>query len=553
MRIATWPFIALTLIACGPATPGPATPPPGSATANDPTAPVDEADPWAVVGSLGREKLPAEMPKFALKKRAFPALPKGVPAASKDCARHVPKGVAPKACDSRDKAIELLDAAVGVTDAVELQRGLSALDSCTQLPAGMVRALRAERAPTECADVIVASALSNPPAGMDGAVYDALFGLGLAGMLRRAATVPPKMSPPYTKDAVKAFIDTDMMAWSNEQAAAIQQLAALGAKLKYYGKAVVAVEAGMADMRFVHAMRKVPVPEEFAGDEGLRNSYLTSLEVALDPRKRRGRDAALVGLGMLATIGVIRDERVQRARGLLSKMFGGSPIDALDALKILPLAPATPANAEQRLASRLQTFYASLVFPAAAAKNEALLRMLIENGISLPHRIALASHELSAAERLLYARARFELGQNYWRAVDIDETVALLSQWPADEPLPQQGRLLLGLGLALRGGPANAAEMMERVTLSGLGIGRTSALDNLVAEAGPYAGKAAFDSALIAQLAAPAGAGADYWRDVAERFRRAAAAMADAHDKREAETRAREADETASAIAASPK
>ena len=62
------------------------------------------------------------------------------------------------------------------------------------------------------------------------------------------------------------------------------------------------------------------------------------------------------------------------------------------------------------------------------------------------------------------------------------------------------------------------------------------------------AGHAAFDAALIAQLAAPKSADAAYWRAIAERYRKAAGVIVDLPIKRDAEARAKEADEVAAAI-----
>jgi hypothetical protein len=199
------------------------------------------------------------------------------------------------------------------------------------------------------------------------------------------------------------------------------------------------------------------------------------------------------------------------------------------------------------VASRLQTFYAGLVFDGDAAQNEKVFRQLVENGVSLPHRIALKDKPLSPSMRLLYARARFELGQNYWRRVDFAESTRLLAEW-TDGKRPDEARLLLALGIAMRGGPDNAADMMVRAPLRKLGIGNVAALDALTAEGGALQGHAAFDAALLAMLAAPAEANADYWRNVSRRFREAAAIIVDLPTKRDAEARAQEADQIAEAI-----
>jgi hypothetical protein len=504
-----------------------------------------QPDPWAVSEALEREQLPSSLPPLRRDDLALPAQPRGLPAPPKRCSDFTP--TVPAACGDPAGALAALDTALALTDAKARNHALMQLEGCEPFAAGLMTALRADLAPVECADVIVRDKSNDAAVG--GEVHDALIGLGLAGMLSRASTAAPEMKAPFTKDTVVAFIKKDMKTWAEEHAVALQALAATGSRLRYYGKAVVAVEAGLADMRYVEAMRAVPLPDEFNADKELAEAYLTSLEQSLDPRKQRGRDAALVGLGGLATIGVIRDERVRRARELLSKMFGGSRIDALDTLILPPLAPVDPANAEQRLAARLQTFYASMIFAPDVAADEAMLRQLIENGVSLPHRIALGRVKLSPAARLYYARARFELGQNYWRSVDFDEATRLLVEWPDDAKRSDEARLLLGLGIAMQGGPKNAADMMERAPLQQLGIGAVAALDALSAEGGALRGLAAFDAALLAQLAAPAEADADYWRKVSERYRSAAAVLADVPHKRDAETRATEADAVAKAIA----
>lgn len=541
-------WLATLLVACGgapAATDTPTPPPPIPTTQVAPTAP---PDPWAIDGELKREQLPGAAPSFAVEPTTLPKAPKGLPPAPASC-RAFAAGGPPGKCDDPGTALASLDAALTETDADKRNRALRGLESCRHLPTGMVLALRTELAPVECADTIAGAAIASPPVGIDGVTYDALVGLGLAGMLRRASSNPPTLAAPHPKDKVKRFIDEKVHPWILGQAKAIQALSDAGSKLKYYGQAVVAVEAGMADMRFVEIVRSLPIPDEFKEDDELRNVYLNALEDVFEPRKRRGRDAALVGLGRLATIGVIRDERVDRARDLLSTMYGGSPIDALDELLMPPLDPIAPEGPEARLASRLPTFYAGILFPAEKARDASLLRMLVNKGLSLPHRIALANDPPAEAKPLL-ARARFELGQNYWRAVDFDEALAVLG---SPKGLAPADRLLFALALGVQGGPQNAAEMMEKAPIKQLGIGDVAALDALAAEGGDLAGHAAFDAALIAELAAPKGADEAYWRAVAERYRKAAGIIVDLPTKKDASKRASEADEVADAIAEAAK
>jgi hypothetical protein len=254
-----------------------------------------------------------------------------------------------------------------------------------------------------------------------------------------------------------------------------------------------------------------------------------------------------VGLGQLATIGVIRDPRVRQASELLARLYGGRPINALDALLLPPLTPIAPSDDEQQLAARLPTFYAGQLVPAAAAAQSGMLRALIEKGVALPHRMALAKAQLSPEQRAYYARARLELAQNYWRNVDIDELVGLLKDYPGERS--EQLSLLLALGLALRGGPANAAEMMVKAPLSELGIGKnTAALDAIADGGGALAGIAAYDAAIVRHVAAPQNADAAYWSDLAKRFRSAKGKLVDVRHKNDAERRAAECEQIAAFI-----
>src|SRR6185437_6102603 len=146
------------------------------------------------------------------------------------------------------------------------------------------------------------------------------------------------------------------------------------------------------------------------------------------------------------------------------------------------------------------------------------LRQFVDVGVPLPQRQALHKVQLDPAASLLYARARLSLGRLYWRAVDFDQAAALASASRSASPTPDAA-FTLALALALRNGPEDAAEMMRKAPRA-LPPAHTEALDAVAAQvpAGPYAGMAAFDAAMIRQLAAPEGADAGYWNNVATRF-----------------------------------
>lgn len=537
--------LALATLACGPPPPPESPTDPAPEASPDPEGnPAPEATAFEVRGDLEREKLPPAMPEVPLTKRALVKAPPGVPPAPPECAAFVRrKASAAATCTSDGEArAALVDAiAIGAPDARDA--ALAALEACAPLPPGIARALRIELAPVACADTLAAPFLAAPAPGTGGLVYDTIYGLALTGMLSRTVQTPPEAPLPHDKANLKKWTDTTLKSWIQQQAGAIQTLSEAGAKLRYYGRAVVAVEAGMADMRFIDVARKVAIPSEFDSDAELAEAYYQGLEDALEPRKRRGRDAALVGLGNFATIGLLRDPRVTRARELLSRMYGGAPVDALDALLLPPLEPVAPKTVDEQIAARVQSFYASLLLPPERA--EPLLRFVIERGLALPHRIALAKTELSPEQALLVARARLEMGQAYWRKTDIDEAVALLAPLSAAER-GERGQLLMATALALRGGPANAMVMMNQA--KGLGIGNVKALDKLAASEGPYRGMAAFNAAYISQLTAPGTAAATYWDAVAKRYEQASSLLVDVRYKRLADERIEEAKQTAAAI-----
>jgi len=510
-------------------------------------------DPFAIVGPLDQEKLPGNAPEIALQKMTLPKLGPGTPRLPKSCDSFTKRKAAGKLrCANHDAALEALAQALGEKDAGQRDALLLDVEACKDLPVGLVRALRADLGPTECADGIVERLVATPPKGMSGVVYDALAGLALAGRLARTVTDPPKLEAPYDKKRVEEFHKGPLGAWGMQNAAAIQELAKLGAGLSYYGKAVAAVEAGMADMRFVETVRDMPVPDEYRADHELLDSFYIGLDRALEPRKARGRDAALVGLRGLALIGAIRDDRLARARQLLSRMYGGRPIVALDSL-IMPVAPvATPTNVPERLAAALPTFYAGLLLDPARATDRASLAVLAQRGLPLAHRIVLRAAALSPEVRTILGRARIELGRTYWRASDFDEAAALLKpSSDATAPAPEQ-TFLFALSLALRGGPVDAAAMIRTAPIESLGIGRTAALDTLTpAQSNAFSGLAAFDAALVRHVGAPPEAPVGYWRDVAHRYQQAQQSLTDPAAQALAGQRAEEAEATAKAIEAS--
>ncbi len=556
MRRLLLPIFALVTVACtGAATTPPTTPPqPGNEGPRPVVAP-PMAGPDALVleGTVREEWLPLlKAPVLDPAKTQLTAAPSGLAPLPASCDAFVTRKGAGAAAACADKAAGLaaLDGAMSEADAAKRDARLLDLEGCAGIPAGVVRALRAELAPIECSEALLTKTLATPPAGLDGNVFHAMLGLSIASRLARTAQSAPVLAAPFTRPRVIEFTSGPMKAWFSEQATAIQAISQAGVELSYYGKAITAIEAGVAEMRLVESVRNAPLPAEIAKDAELKNQYYATLDQGLDPRKDRGRDAALVGLREMALVGAIHDARVDKARALLARLYGGRRVDVLDALLLPALPAAAPATVEERLAGKLPTFYAGILLDPAAASRAGTMRMLLDRGVPLGARNALKTATLTADARALVARARLELGRLYWRAVDFDQAAQLASTWPAGAPRPDDATFTLALALALRNGPDDAADMMRKAPLQLTSIGKIKGLDYVAQQtpAGQDAAFAAFDAALIHQLAAPEGSGAAYWKEVADRFHRAASLLSDPARKADAEERAKSANELAAAV-----
>lgn len=483
---------------------------------------------------------------------ALPADADKVPPAPAECKAFAERSAPAASCDEKN-ARGLLADALGKNDAAERDAALAALEGCAKLPAGVARALRAELAPVHCGDVLVEPYLAKPVPGLDPELRDTLMGLGFAARAARLVREPPKLAPPFTKARVNQFVSGPLKHWIEGQAKAIYSVSLHGSNLEGYGKGVVAVEAGLADLRFVDVARSAPVPDEIGKDPELKEAYYGALEQALEPRKNRGRDAALVGLKKLGEAGVIRDARVTRARQLLSEVYAGRRIDALDSLLLAELPAASPKTDAERLALLLPTPYAERVLAGDKPGEAALLRALVERGLPKSARAKLEADKALAGEsRRLLGRALFALGQRYWRASDFAAAVNALATAKLGGAQKEDAELVAALAGALQNGPRDAAEMMLKGPHLPKGVGDVAKLDELGKGKGNRAGMALFDAARLLEIARPAGADAAYFKAVAERYKKAAAELSDPAKKRDAEDRAKAAEDTAKAVAPKP-
>jgi hypothetical protein len=469
------------------------------------------------------------------------AEPAGLPAADASCQEYLTHTA--ESCKPATDARAELAQALGSTSPLERDALLACLESDRTLPPGLMRALRAELAPLGCADVIALPYLDPRRADLPRSIEDALIALASGGRLARLVQKAPELSAPFDKPHFMEFFDSTLKPWVVTQANAIRELSLPAARLSAYGKGVVAIEAGLADMRFVSVVRQVGLPKEMNDHAELRDAYYAALDEALEPRKARGRDAALVGLREFSNEGILVDSRVERARALLSEVYAGRRIDALDRLLLSPLKPAPEDTTEQKLALRLPTFYAGYLL-ADSSLDAPLLRALLERGLPRSLAAHLDPTKLDEAGQDLLVRALIERGRRYFKAEDF----ALAARLSGTEKPGPERALYHALAASLQNGPRDASELILRGPQLPTGTLQVAELDHLASEKNnPSAPLAAFDAAYLLGLAPPQN-DAQFWDALAKRFESAARALKDPGQKRLARDSSAAAKDTAKAL-----
>lgn len=448
-------------------------------------------------------------------------------------------------CDSSPAIAERLADALAENESLTRDHKLACVEAEAGQLAAALRALRADLAPVACADALVTPFLEGATRVNNAELEKVLIGLMLSGRLSRLAVSPPTLEPPFDKPKFLDFFKSTLTPWMVSEALAIGELSMQGSKLSGYGKAVAAIEAGLADLRFVKAARKVPLPSELAADPEVKDVYYAALDEALEPRKARGRDAALVGLRLFAELGVLKDARLTRARQLLSELYGGSRVDALDGL-LLPELPALRTDSvDQKLAARLPTYYA-LEF-LADLKNPGdpkILRAFAERGLPTNLRARLDSEKLNDEARFLFSVLEAQRGLVYFSA----PAFAHAAQIAAGAPNDPGSQLIAALGHALEGAPKDAAALMLSSPRLNGPLGSLDGLNSLAQKKQRYSGEAEFDAAVITALTPP-DADAKFWRELANRYERAEKSLRDKEARAKARDLADAARKTAEVIA----
>jgi hypothetical protein len=421
---------------------------------------------------------------------------------------------------------------------------LAPLEACDAFPPGYIRALRIELGPTECGDGLAEQLVGETGMLPNGPARDLLVAYGIAARLRRLAQDPPAPPGDREKSSLEAYFKNELYPWISAQAAAILTMQSEAVKLRGYARGVVAIEAGMADMRFVELCRNVPPPVGLETASEQRDQYFALLDEALEPRKRRGRDAALVGMRDLRAAGVLSDQRLTLARSLLSSVFAGGRVNALEKLVLPPFPTVAQHSGATRLASLLPVVFSEPLLSEQALSRDLVLAFL-EQGIPLSVERSLGARADDESKTLL-GLALLRRGLAYFSAEDFQKAAALLEGPAKAERVPGPISLSLGVATALSAGPKDAAALILEGPYFARSLGNLEYLDKLGEAGGDVAGPARFDSAYLRELAAPPGSPA-VWSELISRYRDAAKLLKNPA-KREAEERAAAASETLKAL-----
>lgn len=444
--------------------------------------------------------------------------PPGLSPLAAECQGYI--GSAPSSCSAGNFDERLAIALTASGTERDLQ--LRCLESAPEAPAGLVRALRADLAPRGCADAMVGPDASAPGAGRD--ISETVLALGVAARLHRSVRTPPLPQPPFNKEQFIRHFKEVLTPWIKAQAHAVDTLSRVGPRLRGYARGLIALEAGLADMRFVDVARAIELPAELKADSEFREIYLVSLEHGLEPRVVRGRDAALVGFGEMARQGITNDARLSDARRLLSELYAGRRIDSLDRLLLPAMPPLRADTPALKLASLLPAFYAQKLAATPGVDDPKLLRARLEQGV--PPALWLAATPPKTPELAALAqRALFRLGQTYFWSEAFAKAAAI--EAPAQDP---GAALLSALSQVLARGPRNAAALMMGPPTLPMELRDVSTLDALAQAKGPMAGLAEFDAAYLRGLAPPAN-DPGFWKEQATRYDRAHKKLEDAAAK----------------------
>ena len=411
------------------------------------------ASPAVIEPPLEHEKLP-DSRRISIDRNAggwaftygFQTAVPGLPGAAPSCsARGQSIARQPNTkCADASSAWSLLADALELTDTTARDRQLWHLEACPAFAPGLMRALRAELDPN-CGDVIAKPFLKSPSLEVTDELIDALAGLAQAARLHRAITPLTPFKGPPTLDGIDRYRTLVLVPWRDAQLA---RLSVLGAQIQGlvdggYGKTQALIALAQARHDLARRLRAAPIPDAIRRDSEMRTRYYSGID---DETAKVVKDNAALDA---YTACLASRQGNRRAFVGLESSFAS----ILSRLK-LPVPPAyTPQTPKQRAAHRLPAYFAGLLLSSEDISDARIVRGLIDNGLSIPHRRAWAQNKPTAdvAELLAYARVR--LARHTSDVIHFDEALFLLSDMPERVRQSPELQLLRATATAGRTGP----------------------------------------------------------------------------------------------------
>lgn len=442
---------------------------------------------------------------------------------------NVGKAKDPVCSDAKSVTAALANAALAEQkgDAAARDSALASVATCDKLPALLVDALRAELAPIECAEAIVAPALDAH--GKEALPQHLAAARALVGASRLARLRPKKgafdllaraeVDPAAGEAGTKLVI-----AWKEAIEGAETEALLLSKGAPAELAAIARFEAAAAWLAFAKELRGTPLPDEIKklkkNDPDLETHYFAKLDEVTMPIVDRARQLALAGLGVAVRDGILVktlpsyaaildpfrsrpgfEVRATRDLDLMTTDALGAK-DATDATK---MAAVLPAWAVYGALERVMP--ASLLDPAvlmAMAEGRGIPSALRREAEHEPSPNAKAAPKLGPkeqktrdAQRAAVVLSRVRVALAYGSRPDAEAASTFTSKDPADQLRVSVAKALLGP--SANAPPPKPGDPAATASTPGYDLAQ---LDAIAKKGGPTANAAAYDAALLSLDAA---------------------------------------------------
>jgi hypothetical protein len=281
---------------------------------------------------------------------------------------------------------------------------LQPLESCAGLPAGFVRALRANLA-LACADALAADYLRGTAPVADAKWVHSLHGLALAGRLLRSRFQPPAFDAKTLEtEEAERFIATRLVPWIERQERRVDSYAERIERLpaSSYGGALARLALGEAHVRLYSSVRSVPIPGKWKNTFRTREAFYKLLTARTRDLLERSAPERSQAFAAVEIAGLLRSPIALE----LSRLIESHPRLKGLALLLLPLEPLPALSSDSaRLAAALPPLFAAELLSVSELSETQTLRAAQLSGLAPGSRQALDEARLAPSSVALLARA----------------------------------------------------------------------------------------------------------------------------------------------------